>query len=529
MRVLKKLRWRNLSISWKYGTALILTLILFSSSALIVSGLLYQANSDLETLGKRGERVVHLTEMASLFTRMDVRIADYITLEEERIVTEFEELSQQFDKLDEVIRPRMDTERLEYLYNGLLVNKEEVEQLFLAEIVPAVNDGLDQEYLEQRLDTIQIRRGSVEYIDEIIELVNIARLQALEEAQSNLHNILVALIITILISILVGLVTIYFVSKKVKQGLDEVVEVSNEVANGNLVVEDISYDNNDELGRLATAINMMSNNLRDIVQSISQSAQETSATSQQLSASSEEATGSIEEITATAEEFSASINDVSDNSDNVNLIAENVEQLARNGLEQMEKTDQKMKEILITSEKSGQVIEQLNQSSQEIGEIVEVISSIAEETNLLALNAAIEAARAGEEGHGFAVVADEVRELAEQTQSSVSNIRNIIDRLGEKTEKSVDVIRENNLQIESGADALEETGRTFKEIVSDIGEVVNQIGEIASAQQQLSVGSEEISNATEEQSASMQQISSSSQQLANMAEELNSLVEQFKI
>ncbi|MEO6013604.1 MAG: methyl-accepting chemotaxis protein [Devosia sp.] len=68
----------------------------------------------------------------------------------------------------------------------------------------------------------------------------------------------------------------------------------------------------------------------------------------------------------------------------------------------------------------------VDNASIEIDKMVAAIEDVSFRTNLLALNAAVEAARAGEKGAGFAVVADEVRMLAQLTQKTSRDIRNLV-------------------------------------------------------------------------------------------------------
>jgi methyl-accepting chemotaxis protein len=65
-------------------------------------------------------------------------------------------------------------------------------------------------------------------------------------------------------------------------------------------------------------------------------------------------------------------------------------------------------------------------ASGEIDRMMSAIEDVSFRTNLLALNAAVEAARAGEKGAGFAVVADEVRMLAQLTQKTSREIRELV-------------------------------------------------------------------------------------------------------
>ena len=144
-------------------------------------------------------------------------------------------------------------------------------------------------------------------------------------------------------------------------------------------------------------------------------------------------------------------------------------------------------------------IRDVEDSSNSIGEVVDVINAIAEQTNLLALNAAIEAARAGEQGRGFAVVADEVRVLAQKTQDSTKQIRDVVEKLQSNSQSAVAGMQDGAKQVELSVSKATKAGI-----------LLNQIREsIVAVEKSMS----QVSNATEEQRLAAQKISDSAKSL----------------
>ncbi|MBN2993551.1 chemotaxis protein, partial [Pseudomonas cedrina subsp. fulgida] len=100
-------------------------------------------------------------------------------------------------------------------------------------------------------------------------------------------------------------------------------------------------------------------------------------------------------------------------------------------------------------------------------------------------------ARAGESGRGFALVADEVRNLAQRTQDSVEEIRQVIENLQSGTRdvsqamhSSQRLAQSNVVQVQHAVIALEQIGAA----VNVISEMNLQIA--GAAEQQSSVAEE---------------------------------------
>ncbi len=275
--------------------------------------------------------------------------------------------------------------------------------------------------------------------------------------------------------------------------IQKLVEMLQNLKNGQLMVYEDTAKSNDEIGILWDAIIEVNSNLREIVQGIHKSTQKVSESSNQMNDISIKVAAGANQQASSAEEVSSSmeqmVSTIEQNSDN----ATKTEKISLMVVDDIRK-------LASEAELSLQFI-------REIGAKITIVNDIAFQTNLLALNAAVEAARAGEEGKGFSVVASEVRRLAERSKIAADEIMSIATKCVNITEKTHTMM--NNLIPE-----VENTSNLIKEIT-------------ASSVEQKS-GSTQINQAISELNEVIQQYSTSADSLANYAKTLENEAEDLR-
>jgi len=356
--------------------------------------------------------------------------------------------------------------------------------------------------------------------------------------------------------VLLSLVGLYFSTRRAeRKRFETTMELNNRnqeaimrlldemgsLAEGDLTVKATVTE--DMTGAIADSINFAVEQLRSLVQTITDtsvqvasSAQETQATAMHLAEAAEHQATEINSASDRINEIAASINQVSKNSAESAEVAQRSVQIATNGAGVVRQTIAGMDSIRDQIQETSKRIKRLGESSQEIGSIVELINDISEQTNILALNAAIQAASAGEAGRGFAVVADEVQRLAERSSNATKRIESLVQTIQADTNEAVSSMEQTTSEVVAGARLAEDAGTALGEIESVSSNLAGLIQGISSAAQQQSAAASNITQTmntiqsiTAQTSQGASQTAESIGNLAQLAADLRRSVADFKL
>ncbi len=356
---------------------------------------------------------------------------------------------------------------------------------------------------------------------------------------ANLTSLLIALAAAI-----VGLILVWLTARGVTRPILDVADRLKEIASGDGdLTQRLNYHRDDELGQLSGGFNRFLDKLQPVITQVKGSlleargtADQSAAIASQTSSGMQQQQREIEQVATAANEMSATAHDVASNASQAAHAARGADQATREGLDLVSVTRQSIDQLARDMDLGMERVRALAGRSGEIGSVLEVIRAIAEQTNLLALNAAIEAARAGEAGRGFAVVADEVRNLAQRTQVSVEEIRQVIEALQQGTQDVVEAMQDGQRQAKDSATRMEQALPALQRVGDAVTVISDMNLQIASAAEEQSAVAEEVNrnvagirDVTESLSGQADESARISQALNRLANQQQALMEQFRV
>ena len=324
--------------------------------------------------------------------------------------------------------------------------------------------------------------------------------------------------------------------------LHEIEAVIDDMAAANLSHR-VTYQADNELGRMGKAVNTMLDNMVSLIHQLSSSATQLHGSAQQLSAASLQShKGSTDQVNVThqmhtgVESLLATIDAICKQSAETTTLGDTVNERVHESRTELDASESMVGALSGVVGNTASRLRSLEKDTAQIAEVMVEIESISEQTNLLALNAAIEAARAGESGRGFAVVADEVRKLASRTRTSTDVVRQAIERLQSSVDSSVTAMEQSESQAEKARALTEHAVSVLAGTAADMHSVHAMTEDISQTTEEQTVVAGDIDahvkhimSVTSEVNEATEMVAANAEQLSQLAETLHGQIQRFQL
>lgn len=307
-------------------------------------------------------------------------------------------------------------------------------------------------------------------------------------------------VIALLISITVLLLLITTLMRPLQTLNDAIQDVAS--GEGDLT-QRLNTKTDTEFSSLAISFNTFTANLQQLIiesksigRLIHQSSEMTSVELQQSTDAMNSQLHELEQLATAMHEMATTSTDVARNAQGAASAAKEADDATSAGTRVVSDTTKAINALSSEIDMAVSEVKILGSATDNIATILKVINDIADQTNLLALNAAIEAARAGDSGRGFAVVADEVRTLAQKTQQSTTQIRNMIEQLQQGARAVAEVMHQSKETAKDAVTRAQDANTALDKIREAILQITDMNLQIASAAEEQSLVAEEINSNT---------------------------------
>lgn len=253
---------------------------------------------------------------------------------------------------------------------------------------------------------------------------------------------------------------------------------------------------------------------------VASTASQTQSSAKSLSSTAGETSQQSTAVAAASEEATSNVQTVAGATEELSASIQEISRQVGNSNEISQKA---IEEATHTNEK----VEGLAEAAQKIGEVVSLINDIASQTNLLALNATIEAARAGEMGKGFAVVATEVKSLADQTARATEEIGEQVSAIQGATDDAVTAIQGIGATIKEVGEISTAVAAAVQEQGAATREIASNVQQAASGNQEVTSNISLVTKAADESKAASSEMLAAATNLVEQGDALRAEIDTF--